>query len=95
MSAKQRASIKGRTDDLLDPKRGLASHSPASASSAAGEKSRKPESAKVHLEKVGTQLDSDLHHALKTLAITRRRKFYELLNEAIAEYLDRQKGETR
>lgn len=92
MSAKQRASIKGRTDDLLDPKRGLDSRSPASAS---GEKSRNRESAKSRFVKVGIQLDPDLHYALKKLATTNRRKLYEVINEALTEYLNGHKGESR
>lgn len=45
--------------------------------------------------KVGLQIEPDIHFALKKLAATRQRKLYELLNEALAEYLDRQKEESR
>ena len=93
MSSKPRPSARGR-GSILRPSKGE-DHSPTSEPSASGEKSRKPESAKSHLMKVGLQIEPDIHFALKKLAATRQRKLYELLNEALAEYLDRQKEESR
>ena len=45
--------------------------------------------------KVGVQVDPDLYYELKKRAATRRVKLYEILNEALSEYIERQKGESR
>jgi len=93
MSSKPRPSARGR-GTFLSPTKGE-DRSPAPGSSAAGEKSGNREIADSRLMKIGVQVDPSLYYELKKLAATERKKLYEILNEALSEYLNRQKGESR
>ena len=54
-------------------------------------KSRKIEKKKPLLMKVGVQMDPDVYFELKKRAATERKKLYELLNEAVTQYLARKR----
>ena len=79
--SKRRVSARGRGNFL----------SAVPESKPADEESRIQEKKKTPLMKVGLQINPDLYFELKKQAASERRKLYELLNDAVAEHLERKR----
>ena len=93
MSSKPRPSARGR-GSILRPSKGE-DHSPTSESPATGEKSGNLEIAKTRFMKVGVQVAPDVYYELKKRAAAERRKLYQILDDALRQYLEHQEGKDR
>lgn len=93
MSSKPRPSARGR-GSILRPTKGE-DRSPTSEAPLAGENSGNREIAKSRLMKVGVQVDPDVYYELKKRAAAERRKLYQLLDDALRQYLQGQGGKGR
>lgn len=93
MSSKPRPSARGR-GSILRPTKGE-DHSPTPGSPAVSEKSGNREIAKSRLMKVGVQVDPDVYYEIKKRAAAERRKLYQVLDDALRQYLERPGGTDR